>query len=140
MDSHTRGEPASDRSARIQNLLAAAHSLAASLESISSQLCHEVADALTSIGGPEPTVAALQTENRQLKDALEGRAVIERAKGMLMARHRCEEEDAFRMLVSRSRQERRKVREIAADLVATARSGTAAPAEAPSIVSPLRPA
>jgi len=58
---------------------------------------------------------ALRTENRQLKEALEGRALIERAKGMLMARRGCDEATAFRMLVTLSREQQRKVRAVAAD-------------------------
>ncbi|MER5179139.1 ANTAR domain-containing protein [Streptomyces sp. NPDC002896] len=57
----------------------------------------------------------LRTENRQLKEALEGRALIERAKGMLMASHGCDEATAFQLLVRLSREQRRKVRAVAED-------------------------
>jgi AmiR/NasT family two-component response regulator len=60
-------------------------------------------------------VEALRVENRQLREALEGRALIERAKGMLMARRGCDEATAFEMLVALSRQQQRKVRAVAAD-------------------------
>ena len=50
-----------------------------------------------------------------LKEALEGRALIERAKGMLMARRGCDEATAFQMLVALSRKQQRKVRAVAAD-------------------------
>lgn len=60
-------------------------------------------------------VEALRTENRQLRDALEGRALIERAKGVLMARRGCDEATAFEMLVDLSRKQQRKVRVVAAD-------------------------
>lgn len=60
-------------------------------------------------------VEALRTENRQLREALEGRALIERAKGMLMARSGCDEATAFEMLVDLSRKQQRKVRAVAAD-------------------------
>ncbi|MDX6345785.1 MAG: hypothetical protein QOF84_575 [Streptomyces sp.] len=64
------------------------------------------------------SLETLRTENRQLKEALEGRAVIERAKGMLMARYGCGETEAFQMLVARSQRERRKVRAVASEVVA----------------------
>jgi len=62
-------------------------------------------------------VEALRLENRQLREALEGRALIERAKGMLMARRGCDEATAFEILVSLSRKQRRKVRAVAADFM-----------------------
>lgn len=52
-----------------------------------------------------------------LLEAVEHRAVIEQAKGMLMLKHRCDADDAFGLLLEISRRERRKVRDIAADLV-----------------------
>ncbi|MFF4501705.1 ANTAR domain-containing protein [Streptomyces sp. NPDC001401] len=61
-------------------------------------------------------VEALRLENRQLREALEGRALIERAKGMLMARRGCDEATAFEILVGLSRKQRRKVRAVAADV------------------------
>ncbi|MBO1330981.1 ANTAR domain-containing protein [Streptomyces sp. VRA16 Mangrove soil] len=63
-------------------------------------------------------IEALRTENRQLKEALEGRALIERAKGMLMVRQGCDEAAAFRTLVALAQREGRKVRVVAADFVA----------------------
>jgi len=65
-------------------------------------------------------VEALRVENRQLREALEGRALIERAKGMLMARRGCDEATAFEVLVALSRQQRRKVRAVAADFAESA--------------------
>jgi ANTAR domain len=82
----------------------------------------------------------LRTENHQLKEALEGRAVIERAKGALMALHRCDEHDAFRMLVDQSRLQRRKVRAVAADLVRDLPVQPPPPSASASVVTPMRPA
>ena len=65
-------------------------------------------------------VEALRVENRQLREALEGRALIERAKGMLMARRGCDEATAFEMLVTLSRKQQRKVRAVAADFTGNA--------------------
>jgi AmiR/NasT family two-component response regulator len=60
-------------------------------------------------------VEALRVENRQLKEALEARTLIERAKGMLMVRRGCDEATAFQLLVALARKEQRKVRAVAAD-------------------------
>jgi hypothetical protein len=67
-----------------------------------------------------PAQAAV--ERASLLEAVENRAVIEQAKGMLMLKHRCDADSAFGLLVEISRRERRKVREIAGDIV---RSGSA---------------
>lgn len=60
---------------------------------------------------------ALEAERAALLEAVEHRAVIEQAKGMLMLKHRCDADEAFGLLLEISRRERRKVRDIAADLV-----------------------
>lgn len=70
-------------------------------------------------GGAEsaPALAALREENRQLREALESRGSIERAKGVLMAHHNCSERDAFSILATLARREQRKVRVIADELL-----------------------
>jgi GAF domain-containing protein len=52
-----------------------------------------------------------------LRTAMQTRAVIEQAKGILMRDHRCTEEEAFRMLVQASNVSNRKLRDIAVSLV-----------------------
>lgn len=56
-----------------------------------------------------------QTE--QLQEALEGRSIIERAKGLLMARLDIGAEDAFDLLATQSQHENRKVRDVAAGIL-----------------------
>ena len=56
----------------------------------------------------------------QLQQALDGRAVIERAKGVLIAHTRCSEEQAFERLRRASQEQHRPLREIAAEVVARA--------------------
>lgn len=56
----------------------------------------------------------------QLREALASRAVIERAKGVLIARERCGEDEAFDILRRASQRENRKLREIAEEIVARA--------------------
>lgn len=53
----------------------------------------------------------------QLQDALDSRSVIERAKGVLMAREGCDADEAFRMLAGASQRTNRKLRDIAATIV-----------------------
>ncbi len=59
------------------------------------------------------------TQVQQMYEALESRAVIEQAKGMIMLRERCSAEDAFQILVRTSQHSHLKLREIAASLVAS---------------------
>jgi GAF domain-containing protein len=54
---------------------------------------------------------------RTLRLAMESRAVIEQAKGVLMARHRCSAEEAFRRLAAESQRTNRKLRDLAVELV-----------------------
>jgi GAF domain-containing protein len=55
---------------------------------------------------------------RRLQAAMESRAVIEQAKGILMGSTGCDADGAFRLLVQQSQHQNRKLREIAAELVA----------------------
>ena len=124
---------------RVETLLAAVRDIVSSLGATSAQLEREVAQALraapsASAGSSPDTAAAaahpqgaghshaaLEAQRSALLEAVEHRAVIEQAKGMLMLKHRCDADAAFELLVEISRRERRKVRDIAADLV---RSGS----------------
>jgi len=56
----------------------------------------------------------------QLSEAMSSRAVIEQAKGILMAVHRCDADQAFRHLVGMSQNSNRKLREVAEETVKTA--------------------
>jgi GAF domain-containing protein len=58
---------------------------------------------------------------RNLTRAMESRAVIEQAKGVLIARHGLGDDDAFDILRNRSQTENRKLRDVAAELVEHAR-------------------
>jgi hypothetical protein len=61
----------------------------------------------------------LRTEVDQLRIALESRAVIEQAKGIVMATVRCDADAAFALLVEQSQHQNRKLRDIARELAAT---------------------
>jgi GAF domain-containing protein len=54
----------------------------------------------------------------QLQEALDSRAVIEQAKGVLMARQGCDPDEAFDLLRRLSQSSNRKLRRIAAEVVA----------------------
>ncbi|MEU3643292.1 GAF and ANTAR domain-containing protein [Lentzea sp. NPDC034063] len=56
---------------------------------------------------------------QHLEQALESRAVIEQAKGALMAAHECTADEAFSMLVERSQRENVKLRTVAHTLLRT---------------------
>jgi GAF domain-containing protein len=55
----------------------------------------------------------------QLREAMRSRATIEQAKGILMERHKLNEETAFNLLVRVSQEQNRKLRDLADDLVST---------------------
>jgi two-component system, response regulator PdtaR len=57
-------------------------------------------------------------ELHAVKDALETRKLVERAKGILMRRLNLSEEDAYRLLHRRSRSLRKPMREVARDILA----------------------
>lgn len=55
----------------------------------------------------------LRKEVSTLKDAIEARKFIERAKGILMKRCKLDEEEAYKLMQTQSQKENRKMREIA---------------------------
>jgi GAF domain-containing protein len=59
----------------------------------------------------------------QMAAAMASRAVIEQAKGMLMAQHKCDADEAFNLLVKLSQQTGRKLRAVAVALVDHSISG-----------------
>ncbi len=59
----------------------------------------------------------------QLAEAMRSRAVIEQAKGVLMAQRQCDAETAFDFLRTASQNRNRKLRDLAADVVAWAAKG-----------------
>jgi hypothetical protein len=60
----------------------------------------------------------------QLGQAIESRSTIEQAKGILMGSRRCDADEAFGLLVSLSSRSHRKLRDVAADIVAGVASST----------------
>lgn len=67
--------------------------------------------------GNANTVASTAETAEQLRTAMASRAVIEQAKGLVMARGGINPEEAFAILVRASQRENRKLRDLCADLV-----------------------
>ena len=56
-------------------------------------------------------------ETAQLRESLDSRKVVERAKGLLMARDGSSEEDAYRKIQAQARQQRRSMRAVAEEIL-----------------------
>lgn len=69
-------------------------------------------------------VVELRTRNKQLEQALASRAVIDQARGMVMALAPCSSERAWDVLVDVSQHSNVKLRDVAAALVATTENET----------------
>jgi AmiR/NasT family two-component response regulator len=69
------------------------------------------------------SIEAAQREVDGLRRAMETRGVIERAKGMVMLRERCDADQAFHILVRASQSSHRKLYDVAAAMVEAASSG-----------------
>jgi AmiR/NasT family two-component response regulator len=63
-------------------------------------------------------LAALETENEQLKTALQSRIVLEQAKGAISARLGTTPDVAFEMMRGLARSQRRSIHDYAAEIVA----------------------
>jgi GAF domain-containing protein len=63
----------------------------------------------------------------QLRTAMETRAIIEQAKGIIMSRRHCTAEEAFAILTKISQDSNRKLRDLASSLVAQMAGDTPAP-------------
>ncbi|MBE7415818.1 MAG: response regulator [Deltaproteobacteria bacterium] len=64
---------------------------------------------------------SLKVEVDDLKDAIETRKLVERAKGILMKRCNISEEEAFKLLQSHSQKENKKMREIAEGIISVSK-------------------
>ena len=112
-----RPEPIGHESKQVDELIAAARAAAFTLEQLAACLGKGTSPGLDATDDPPERWEALREENRQLREALDSRSAIERAKGMLMGRFGCDEQEAFALLVSTARRRQRKVRMIASELL-----------------------
>ena len=107
-----------DKAQRVERLLGSVHEAIARLQRLGAELEREVARAPYQDGAPAcAELATLELENARLKHAIEGRAVIEQAKGVIMARTGSSEQDAFGVLGQLARRENVSVRDAAAAVV-----------------------
>ncbi|WP_262287439.1 GAF and ANTAR domain-containing protein [Micromonospora sp. MA102] len=67
--------------------------------------------------------ASTATLAQQMREAMQSRAVIEQAKGIIMGQRRCSAEEAFAILAQVSQDSNRKLREVAESLVDRAVNG-----------------
>jgi GAF domain-containing protein len=98
-------------------------SVAAGFSDDDEQLCQAfAAQASIVVSNAQAYWASLEL-SANLSKAMESRAVIEQAKGILMTTYRVSADDAFDLLVARSQTENRKLREVASDVVHEALGG-----------------
>ena len=64
---------------------------------------------------------SLQSEVSDLKDAIETRKVIEKAKGIVMKRCNISEDDAFKLLQSHSQKENKKMYDVAESIISASK-------------------
>jgi uroporphyrinogen-III synthase len=77
----------------------------------------ELLSIIADVAAGELEKAVLYEEVGGLKEALETRKLVERAKGILMKRHRVEEQDAFARIQHQARSTRKSMREIAEAII-----------------------
>lgn len=102
---------------QVDEIAAAARAAAFTLEQLAASLGEGGVKSAKVSDGPSERWEELREENRQLREALDSRSAIERAKGVLMGRFGCTEREAFSLLVSTARRRQRKVRVIANELL-----------------------
>lgn len=80
------------------------------------------ADAVDAVDDLVTRLAELQRENEQLRTALASRVAIEQAKGMLAERHLLAPEQAFETLRGAARDNGRRLRDLAEDVLRSNRT------------------
>ena len=118
----TTDRSGAERMERVEGVLASVHDTLVRLQKLGTQLEHEVARALyqdEAAGGS--ALATLELENSRLRRALDGRAVIEQAKGVIIGRTGGSEPDASGVLTDMARAEGIPVRDAAAAIVQAGR-------------------
>jgi GAF domain-containing protein len=88
-------------------------------EEASSELAHAFAGYAAVAVANAGVYASTAELARNLQRALESRGVIDQAKGILMAQHRLSPDAAFALLAEQSQRDNRKLRDLAADIVAS---------------------
>jgi GAF domain-containing protein len=89
----------------------------AAFDAVAIEVAAEIARYAGVVINAAVQVQRAQSLADQLQQALESRAVIEQAKGILMAQHHCDSDEAFERLVRLSQEMHVKLREVAVALV-----------------------
>jgi hypothetical protein len=119
----------------VDSLLTAVGDSLTSLQRLLSEVHNEIAQARREEdeSSRDDEIQALRREVEQLREGMTSRAVIERAKGILMQTHALSESESFDLLNEMSQRRHRKLRDVAADVATgsptvrvTPRSGSAA--------------
>lgn len=114
--------PFQDSSIGALNNYSSQPSAFASDESLSAAV--EVAEVVAVAVANATAHAELGEQTRNMRLAMESRAVIEQAKGVLMAQRHIDAEQAFEVLREASQRYNRKLRDIAQGIVASTHEGT----------------
>ncbi|MFQ1001440.1 ANTAR domain-containing response regulator [Modestobacter sp. SSW1-42] len=124
----------------VDSLLTAATDMMSSLQRVLAEVHNELGPARREEEERprDAEIAELRREVCQLREGMASRAVIERAKGVLMRGHGVGEAEAFALLSDLSQRSHRKVRDVAADLLDGA-SGLPPVAARPTSVPAGRP-
>lgn len=117
--------PPTEQNQRVEALLSTVKDILSSLSTAQAALESEVLLTLerrasnlgTDAVDGKSVLARLTLENAKLREALDSRAVIEQAKGVLMGRHGCDPDQAFDFLGAMARRQHRKIRLVAAWVV-----------------------
>ena len=96
------------------------------------QIATEVAEALAAVVLNAESHAQLGSQAHNLSVAMTNRAVIEQAKGVLMAQQHVGPDEAFEMLRAASQRANRKLRDVAAGIVASTQEPRVSPDQPPS--------
>lgn len=86
--------------------------------SVETDVAHAMASFVAVGIGQLEASAQGERLREQLQEALDSRVVLEQAKGVLAERHRIHPDEAFAQLRARARTERRRLREVASEVVA----------------------
>lgn len=110
--------PLEERLRRIDLLLAALADSLSLMQRLLSQVSNEIGVTLReeASSSRDDEIRALRREVTQLQEAMGARAVIERAKGILMQTHKLSEAESFTFLDKLSQRGHRKLREVAAEI------------------------
>ncbi|SCX44872.1 ANTAR domain-containing protein [Klenkia marina] len=87
-------------------------------DDVAVRACQRYTDGAATAVANMRALAASRATVDGLREAIEARLVIEQAKGMVMARLHCTADEAFEVLSRNSQQTRRKLRDLAVDVVA----------------------